>query len=47
MNLEKEKHKYFYKITRFFKIVKRRKSIFQQAKDLNKIMSQLEQMKEK
>ena len=41
MNLEKEQHKYFYKITRFYKISKRRKSIFKQAKEIEKIMVKL------
>ena len=39
MNLEKEKHKYFYKLTRLFKITKRRKSIFKEAKEINNIMN--------
>ena len=42
MNLEKEKHKYLYKLTRFYKIRKRRKSIFKQAKDIEQIMNKLE-----
>ena len=41
MNLEKEKHKYFYKLTRLYKITKRRKSIFKQAKDIEQIMNKL------
>ena len=43
MNLEKEKHPYFYKITRFFQIAKRRKSVFQQAKEIEKIIRQLDE----
>ena len=42
MNQEKEKHKYLYRITRFHKIRKRRKSVFKQAKDIEKIMDDLE-----
>ena len=42
MNLEKEKHKYLYKITRLYKITKRRKSVFKQAKDIDKIIEKLE-----
>ena len=42
MNLEKEKHKHLYKLTRLYKIRKRRKSIFKQAKDVQKIMDKLE-----
>ena len=38
MQKEKEKHHYFYKITRFYKITKRRKSIFKEAKDIDKII---------
>ena len=38
MNIEKEKHKYLYKVTRFLKITKRRKSVFQQAKEIDKIL---------
>ena len=41
MNLEKEKHKYIYKITRFYKITKRRRSVFKQAKEINKIIDEL------
>ena len=39
MNLEKEKHKYLYKLTRLYKIRKRRKSVFKQAKDIEQIMN--------
>ena len=42
MNLEKEKHKYLYKLTRLFKITNRRKNIFKQAKDIEKIIEELE-----
>jgi adenylate kinase family enzyme len=42
MNLEKEKHKYMYKLTRFYKISKRRKSIFKKSKELNKIIESLD-----
>jgi len=38
MNLEKEKHKYLYKLTRLYKIRKRRKSVFKQVKDIEQIM---------
>ena len=41
MNLEKEKHKYFYKLTRLYKIAKRRKSIFKQAEDIDKIIEKI------
>ena len=41
MNLEKEKHKYMYKLTRLYKIRKRRKSVFKQAKDIEQIMDKL------
>ena len=39
MNLEKGKHKYLYKLTRFYKIRKRRKSVFKQAKEIEQIMN--------
>ena len=42
MNLEKEKHKYLYKITRLYKITKRRIKVFNQVKKLNKMIEQLE-----
>ena len=38
MNLEKEKHKYIYKNTRLCKITKRRKSVFKDSKEINKII---------
>ena len=41
MNLEKEKHKYFYKATRLYKITKRRSKVFDQAKDIDRIMENL------
>ena len=41
MNLEKEKHKYLYKLSRLYKIRKRRKSVFKQAKDIEQIMNKL------
>ena len=41
MNLEKEKHKYFYKATRLYKITKRRSKVFKQAKDIDRIMENL------
>ena len=41
MNLEKEKNKYLYKLTRLYKIRKRRKSVFKQAKDIEQIMNKL------
>ena len=42
MNLEKEKHKYLYKLTRLCKITNRRKNIFRQAKDIEKIIEELQ-----
>lgn len=42
MNLEKEKHKYLYKITRLYKIRKRRKNIFKQVKEIENIIDNLE-----
>ena len=42
MNLEKEKHKYMYKLTRLYKIRKRRKSVFKQAKDIEQIINKLD-----
>jgi hypothetical protein len=41
MNLEKERHKYFYKATRLYKITKRRSKVFKQAKDIDIIMENL------
>ena len=40
--LEMEKYGNFGKITRFFKIVKRRKKIFKQCKDIENIIKELE-----
>ena len=45
MNLEKEKHKYFYKVTRLHKVIKRRKKIFKQIKDIENIIYKLEEIK--
>lgn len=45
MNLEKEKHKYFYKVTRLHKVIKRRKKIFKQIKDIENIIDKLEEIK--
>lgn len=42
MNLEKENHKHLYKITRLIKIIMRRKNIFKQAKDIEKIIEELQ-----
>ena len=42
MNLEKEQHKHIYKLTRLYKIKKRRKSVFKQSKDIEQIMDKLE-----
>ena len=42
MNLEKEKHNNLYKIIRYYKIRKRRKSIFKQAKEIETIINELE-----
>ena len=42
MQLEKEKHKYLYRLTRLYKITKRRKSIFKDAKEFEKIIDKLE-----
>ena len=42
MNIEKKKHKYFYKLTRLYKIRKRRKSVFKQAKEIEKIIDDLD-----
>ena len=42
MNIEKKKHKYFYKLTRLYKIRKRRKSIFKQAKEIERIIDYLD-----
>ena len=43
MNLEKKKHKYLYKLTRLYKIIKRRKSVFKQAKDIEQIINKIEE----
>lgn len=45
MNLEKEKHKYLYKLTRLYKISKRRGSIFKQAKEVENIIINLEMIR--
>lgn len=42
MELEKEKHKYLYKLTRLYKITKRRMNIFKTAKEIEKIIECLE-----
>lgn len=42
MNLEKEKHKYIYRLTRLYKISKRRSNIFKQAKEIENIIINLE-----
>lgn len=42
MNIEKKKHKYFYKLTRLYKIRKRRKSVFKQAKEIERIIDDLD-----
>ena len=42
MNLEKEKHKYFYKLTRLYKITKRRKKIFKQYKNIENVIDKIE-----
>jgi hypothetical protein len=42
MNLEKEKHKYLYKLIRLYKITKRRLNVFKTAKEIEKIMESLE-----
>jgi len=44
MNLEKEKHKHIYKLTRFYKITKRRKKIFKQYKNIEAIIEKLEKL---
>ena len=45
MNLEKKNHKYLFKITRFCKITNRRKNIFRQAKEIERIIKKLEKLK--
>lgn len=42
MNLEKEKHKYLYKLIRLYKITKRRFNVFKTAKEIEKIIEYLE-----
>lgn len=42
MNLEKEKHKYFYKLSRLYKITKRRKKIFKQYKNIENVIDKIE-----
>ena len=42
MNLEKEKHKYFYKLSRLYKITKRRKKIFKQYKNIENVINKIE-----
>lgn len=42
MDLEKEKHKYLYRLTRLYKISKRRSNIFKQAKEIENIIINLE-----
>lgn len=42
MKLEKEKHKYLYKLTRLYKIAKRRGNILKQAKEIENIIIALE-----
>ncbi len=42
MDLEKEKHKHLYKVTRFFKISKRRKKIFKEGKVLDQFINNIE-----
>lgn len=43
MNLEKQKHKYFYKITRYFKVIKRRKKIFKTYHNIEKFIKRVEE----
>lgn len=45
MSLEKEKHKYSYRITRLISITKRRSNVFKQAKDINETIKELENNK--
>ena len=42
MNLEKKKHKHMYKLTRLYKISKRRKKIFKEGKVLDQFISNIE-----
>ncbi|MBR3161560.1 MAG: hypothetical protein IKF19_02365 [Bacilli bacterium] len=45
MNLEKEKHKYFYKIIRFFKVIKRRLKIFKTYHKIEDFIRRIENYK--
>ena len=45
MDKEKEKHKHLYKVTRFINISKRRKKIFKESKNIEKIIEDLEDNK--
>ena len=42
MKLEKEKHPIFYRVTRLYHITKRRMSVFQQAKEIEKMLDYFE-----
>lgn len=42
MKQEKERHKYFYKVIRLYKIMKRRKNILKQAKGIDLIIEKLD-----
>ena len=42
LDLEKKKHKYLYKVTRLYKIAKRRTSVFKQRKEIEKIINYFE-----
>jgi len=42
LDLEKKKHKYLYKLTRLFKITKRRTSVFKQKKEIEEIINYYE-----
>ena len=42
MNIEKKHHKFFYKLTRLYKIRKRRKSVFKQSKEIERIIDDLD-----
>ena len=44
LDLEKKKHKYLYKLTRLFKITKRRTSVFKQKKEIEEIINYFEKM---
>lgn len=41
MDLEKESHKYLYKIIRLYKIIKRRTKIFKQSKEIENIINEI------